>query len=119
MDFPGRFGLRLSNRLGEYYSIGYDNVVNYYFADRTHASSEEFSPFFSSIQYAPYLIDSEKVTWRIIIDWSSVEWFASDGEVVFTNLVFPSEHFDTIELFTEEGRVDLLEAKINQLSPIW
>lgn len=119
MDFPGRFGLRLSNRLGEYYSIGYDNVVNYYFADRTHASSEEFSPFFSSMQYAPYLIDSEKVTWRIIIDRSSVEWFASDGEVVFTNLVYPSEYFDTIELFAEEGWIDLLGAKITQLAPIW
>jgi len=119
MDFPGKFGLRLSNRLGEHYTIGYDNIVKYYYADRTHATSEDFSPLFSSMQYAPYLIESERVTWKIILDWSSVEWFASDGDVVITNLVYPTEHFDTLELFTEEGWIDLPEAKITQLTPIW
>lgn len=119
IDFPGKFGLRMSNGQDEYYTMGYDNILKYYFADRTQATSEDFSPHFSSMQYAPYLIEEDRVTWRIILDWSSVEWFASGGDIAVTNLVYPSSPFDTLELFTEEGWLELVEARITKLATIW
>jgi sucrose-6-phosphate hydrolase SacC (GH32 family) len=64
-------------------------------------------------------LNSETTTWRIIVDASSVEFFTSDGKVVITNVVYPSEIFDQIEVFAENGKINLTEAHITELKSIW
>lgn len=119
MDFPGNFGIRFSNSRGEYYTIGYDNVVKYYYADRTNSTSENISEHFASLQEIPYIIKDETAVWRIIVDKSSMEFFTADGEIVITNVVYPTEIFDQIEVFVESGKINLLDARITELKSIW
>jgi fructan beta-fructosidase len=53
------------------------------------------------------------------LDVSSVELFADQGKVVLTDLFFPSQPFDSISLFSEGGKVDLLKGQMWQLKGIW
>lgn len=119
MDFPGKYGITFKNSAGEYYTIGYDNVDNYFYADRTHAAGEEISENFPSKQTVPFIVNPETATWRILLDTSSVEFFTSDGKVVVTNVVYPSEAFDQMEIFAENGKINLKEARITELKSIW
>lgn len=119
MDFAGKYGITLKNTAGEYYTVGYDNVDKYFYADRTNATSEEISPDFSSFHAAPFNVTGKTVTWRMIVDVSSVEFFAADGKVVITDVVYPSPIFDQIEFFAENGKINLTEARITELKSIW
>ena len=119
MDFPGNFGITFSNKYEEYYTIGYDNVVKYYYADRRNSTSEDISEHFPSLQAIPYIINDETAEWRIIIDKSSIEFFTANGELVITNVVYPTEVFDQINVFAESGKINLIDAKITELKSIW
>ncbi|WP_436416494.1 glycoside hydrolase family 32 protein [Petrimonas sp.] len=119
MDFPGKYGITLKNAAGEYYTIGYDNVDRFFYADRTNATSEEISEHFPSFQVLPFIVDGKTATWKLIVDMSSVELFAADGKVVITNVVYPSPAFDRIEIFAENGKINLVEARMTELKSIW
>jgi len=55
----------------------------------------------------------------MIIDVSSVELFAADGKAVISDLVFPSDIFDEIELFAENGRIEVSQGTVRKLKSIW
>ncbi len=119
LDFPAKYGITFKNAAGEYYTVGYDNADKYFYADRTNATSEEISPDFLSFHVAPFIVTGRTVTWRMIVDVSSVEFFAADGKVVITDVVYPSPVFDQIEIFAENGKINLTEARITELKSIW
>ena len=119
MDFPTKYGIILKNAVGEYYTVGYDNFDRCFYADRTHATSINFSTSFPSLHFAPYIIDEPAITWHMIIDVSSVELFAADGKVVITDLIFPSENFDEIALFAENGQIEVSKGTVRELKSIW
>lgn len=119
MGFPNKYGITLKNSKGEYYTVGYDNIDRCFYADRTHATGENFSSSFPSLHFAPYIIREPAITWRMIIDVSSVELFAADGKAIITDLVFPSDIFDEIELFAENGRIEVSEGTVRELNSIW
>jgi len=119
IDFPGRYGIRIKNQTGESYAIGYDNVDKFFYIDRTNATSEVISDYFPSKQIIPYIINGDQITWRIILDTSSVELFTAEGLIVVTNVVYPSEPFDKIEVFAENGKISLKEVEIIELKSIW
>lgn len=48
-----------------------------------------------------------------------MEFFTSDGKVVITNVVYPSESFNQIEVFAENGKINLIKARITELKSIW
>ncbi|MDF9830128.1 glycoside hydrolase family 32 protein [Parabacteroides sp. PF5-6] len=119
MNFPAKYGIRLKNDKGEYILIGYDNMEKIFYVDRTNATAEIFSEHFSSLHGVPYIVNSPQVDWHLIIDANSIEFFAAGGRIVLTNLFYPSAPFDTIELFTQNGEIDLVSAEINELQSIY
>ena len=62
--------------------------------------------------------DDRKVQFRVIVDNSSIELFAQDGTVLLTDLFFPSEPFQKVELFSEDGTSKLLAAQFYNLETI-
>ena len=54
----------------------------------------------------------------MLIDAASMELFVDDGALVFTNVFFPGQPFDTIELFTDGGYITVEKGKIIQLNSI-
>ncbi|MDH6343111.1 fructan beta-fructosidase [Parabacteroides sp. PFB2-12] len=119
MNFATKYGIRLKNEKGEYIAIGYDNLNKVFYVDRTNATGETFSPSFASLHGAPYIINSPQVDWQLLVDVSSVEFFAAGNRIVLTNTFYPSEPFNTVELFTQDGVIGLTKGSITQLSSIW
>lgn len=67
----------------------------------------------------PYIVNTPEVEWTLLIDVASVEFFTAGGRVVVTDVFYPSEPFNTIELFTENGNVELVDGKITEIRSIW
>jgi len=52
------------------------------------------------------------------VDTSSIEVFANDGEVVMTELVFPTAPYSTIEVQYDKG-VEINQATLYKLRSVW
>lgn len=119
MGFASIYGIRLKNAKGEYIAIGYDNRDKLFYVDRTNAVEKVFSENFSSLHSFLYNVDTPQIEWRLVVDVASVEFFAAGGRIVSTNVFYPSEPFDQIEVFAEDGAITLLSASITELNSIW
>lgn len=119
MSFASRYGVRLKNAKGEFVTIGYDNVEKFFYVDRTHAAGEVFSEQFACIEAIPYIVNTPEIEWTLLIDVASVEFFTAGGRVVATNVFYPSEPFDILEVFTENGNIDLVSGSLTELKSIW
>ena len=117
-DAAARFGIRLKSPSGEYVSMEYDKSSGTMVVDRSHATYVQFSEPFSSIQRVPYRPIKGRSTWKILIDAASMELFVDDGVLVFTNVFFPGQPFNTIELYTDGGYITVEKGKIIQLNSI-
>lgn len=115
MNFPAKYGISLKNDKGEYMLIGYDNMEKIFYVDRTNATGEIFSDKFSSLHGVPYIINTPQVDWHLIIDVSSVEFFAAGYRIAMTDLFYPSEPFHTIELFTQNGQIEVQSIEVTEL----
>ena len=73
--------------------------------DRMHSGIKEFHPAFaaSSRHAAPLRIAEDILKIRFLLDTSSLEVFAQDGEIVLTDLIFPSAGKRSIGLSSEGG----------------
>ena len=114
-----KFGIRLSNSLGEIYQIGFDAAKNNFFSDRTKAGKSVFSEKFATkIHLAPRISTDSTVKLHLFFDKASAELFADDGSVVITDIFFPNEDFDKMELFSE-GAAITIKGKVFELNGIW
>lgn len=119
LSFASRYGVRLTNAQGEYITVGYDNVQKYFYVDRTNAVGEIFSDKFACTHSVPYIVNTPMVEWKLLVDVSSLEFFTAGGRVVITDLFYPSEPFDTVELFTDNGIIHVSNASVTKLKSIW
>jgi sucrose-6-phosphate hydrolase SacC (GH32 family) len=71
--------------------VGVDRAKGQIFVDRKQSGATSFSSGFPLRMSAPLKHPQAKsIRLRIVVDRSSVEVFAEDGETVFTNLIYPS-----------------------------
>jgi fructan beta-fructosidase len=119
MEFSKNFGVKLSNDLGEQVMIGYDNYNKVFYIDNTKNGWDNPANDFAQVNYAPYVVNENKTSFKLIIDTSSLEFFAVDGLVSMTNQFFPSKPFTEIELYSERGKIEMISGKIVPLNSIW
>jgi fructan beta-fructosidase len=62
--------------------------------DRNKSGLVKFSDKFTGVQRAPFNNQQDQLKLELYIDRSSVEIFINDGELVFTNQIFPT-HFSS------------------------
>jgi len=106
-------GLKVFRGDGEATVIGVDRDGGRVFVDRTQSGNVGFHPQFSGVHDAPLVPADGKVRLHVFVDACSVEVFVNDGELVFTDLVFPSPGSRSVELFgSDEG------SKINSMD-VW
>ena len=114
------FGIKLSNSLGENLSIKFNKVAGQMFVDRTNSRKNKFSDeFFKNIHSAPIDFDKDRMDIRLIIDVASIEIFINDGAISFTSIFFPTEKFDALALFAENGNCQFNNTKIYALDSAW
>jgi fructan beta-fructosidase len=105
------FEIVFSNAKGEKVTFkkSGDNLV----FDRTASGLVDFEARFAKIHTAP-LDGIEVKSLRIFVDRSSIEIFVNGGEMVMTELVFPTEPYTKLDLIGIEG-----ENNIHYLRSIW
>lgn len=112
------FGFLLRNKKGEYVKIGYDAGRREIFVDRQHSGDSSFSSLFAARHAAPYDI-SNKLTLRALLDVASVELFADEGRLAITDIFFPHEDFTELDVYSENGTVELESGMIYGMNSIW
>lgn len=115
---PQKFGIKLSNSAGDELEAFYSGENELFTIDRSKLKNISFSDVFASIDKAN--ISCEKgIKLQILIDESSIEIFVNNGELVMTDIFFPSEKFDKINIVSSSNNISVKEAKFYKLKSIW
>ncbi len=88
------------------------------FIDRTQSGDVGFSPKFPGRQSAP-LAPSKVVRLHILLDRSSVEVFANDGQIVMSDRVFPSAASDGLEFFANRPEARIATLRMWKMRSAW
>ncbi len=99
---PKEFSIVLANESGDEMLIGYDDVSNQYFIDRTKSGKVSFEPGFAARHPGPRIADGP-INLRLIVDVASVELFADEGLTVMTDIFFPNSPVSKIYLKSKDG----------------
>ena len=98
-----RYGVHVRVGADERTPVGVDPGAGTVALDRTRSGSTGFHPGFAAVHTAALPPGDGPVRLEVVVDESSVEVFAADGEVVLTDLVFPGPASSGIELVAEGG----------------
>lgn len=71
--------------------------------DRDKSGLTNFSDKFVGVQRAPLRWQSDNIKLEFYVDKSSIEIFMNDGEVVFTNQIFPTETLNRLSIHTDKN----------------
>jgi levanase/fructan beta-fructosidase len=107
VDIRNDMELTLSNDRGEQVVMRYDAQRQTFAMDRTQSGDVSFSDAFPCTTEAPTHGQLRQL--RIFIDRCSIEAFDTDGKMAMTNLVFPSEPYNSIKV--KGGRATIYEIK--------
>ena len=107
MDLKKHSEIVLSNPQGEQVVMRYDAVNQTFSMDRTKSGNVGFSADFPCVTVAPTYGAVKQL--RIFIDRCSVEVFDADGKMAMTNLVFPSEPYNSLSV--KGGKATIYEIK--------
>ncbi|HLU21624.1 MAG TPA: glycoside hydrolase family 32 protein [Bacillaceae bacterium] len=120
MEEPVNFGfkVRKSEEEGEETVIGYSHSEQELFVKRTQSDDDYFSPYFNG-RHTVSIEDENIITIHILVDKSSIEVFAQNGEFVITDLIFPSGKSKGLEIYVENGEVLINSLEINSLQSVW
>ena len=107
VDTKGQTEIVLSNAKGEQVTMSYDGAKQTFSMDRTKSGNVSFSENFACTTVAPTYGQLKQL--RIFIDRCSIEVFDTEGKIAMTNLVFPSEPYNTIKV--KGGKVTIYDVK--------
>lgn len=117
-DNPDCFGFRVRVGAHEQTTISYHVKEQRLLVDRRQSGTLDFKDTFAGIHSAVLPPLSGIIRLQIFVDSTSVEVFANDGLVTFTESIFPSEESQGLQLFVEGGEVIANSLDIYRLSPI-
>jgi len=96
IDVKKQAEIVLSNAKGEQVTMTYDAAKQTFTMNRTKSGDVSFSPDFACVTEAPTYGTIKQL--RLFIDRCSIEAFDADGKMAMTNLVFPSEPYNTVKV---------------------
>lgn len=83
--------------------------------DRSESGNCSFSKRFSKNQIAAPLQIEKKYKFKLYVDKCSTELFLNKGKTVMSNLIFPSEPYNNLQLSVEQGRIDITKFRVHSL----
>ncbi|MCA0755984.1 GH32 C-terminal domain-containing protein [Paenibacillus sp. N4] len=96
-------------------AVGYDAAEGKLFVDRTRSGNIGFNAKFGEARHEAEYTAGGTLKLHLLVDKTSVELFADDGSAVFTDLLFPEEGSNKLELFAEGGAADLVSLNVYPL----
>ncbi|TWE04927.1 fructan beta-fructosidase [Neobacillus bataviensis] len=119
LESATEFGIKIRKSDSEETIIGYDAVNEFLFINRINSGVTEFNEYFPCLHGASLKAENNRIKLHILVDSSSVEIFANNGQVVITDLIFPDPKSTGIELYTTNKKVKLASLVIVQLASIF
>ncbi|MEW4368377.1 glycoside hydrolase family 32 protein [Paenibacillus kandeliae] len=115
------FGFRLleNGDSTQFTEIGYMAADQQLFIDRAQSGITNFSPLFRTRQQATLPATDGIIRLRILVDRSTVEVFANNGQTVFSSIVFPDATSRQMSLYTTGGHMQIVSLKVHRLSNVW
>lgn len=110
--------IKISNKVGEYVTLRYNNSDHTFSFDRRKSGIVDFSQDFPAVTVAPTFDNGKRVSLRIFIDKSSMEIFGNNGKFVMTNLVFPTKPYTTLSVNTNGGNAKIENLKIYSIKEL-
>lgn len=101
------FGVRVRVKDKQYTVIGYWPHRELIFVDRCISGQIDFFEGFGRVTGTTLKVENDKIRLHLFVDSCSVEVFAGDGQVCFTELIFPEPNSSGIELFAVGGPVNV------------
>lgn len=115
-------GINLLEGGGRKLQVGYNAETGMLFIDRSncsdHFSDQKFNGSFPERMRAPLRLKSGQIKLNILIDESSVEVFANDGEVTLSATTFPDPKQTGISFFAKGGAT-IKKFEAWELTSIW
>ena len=108
------FSFSIENIKGEALTYLFDIANKTLSVDRTKSSVAFNANFAETLIKAP-LTAKKSYTVRLLVDKASTELFVNNGEVVQTNIIFPSEVYNTLRFKTEKGTLNLNDITVYKL----
>lgn len=97
------FGLTISHGQGDQTRLWIDASACELCLDRTRSGVSDFSEHFPAVHRAPLALMNGRVDLQIFLDGCSIEVFAQDGFVAFTDLIFPRNAVHGVSLWSTGG----------------
>ena len=116
-DTAFEIGLRKSRE--QETMIGFNRSEGKIYFDRSKSGEIDFSDKFSKRHEAELDPVDGRLKLRMFVDGSSVEVFAGDGEVAFSNLIFPDGASDGMSLLVTSGKVKVHQFDVHPLKNVW
>lgn len=118
-------GIRVRASQEEATVIGLETTTNTIFVDRTKAGLEWLVDRHGTLfrfgrrYQASCRLDEKRIKLHGFVDESSIEVFANDGEIVFSNLIYTRPTNRSVELYSRGGSVHIIYLKLYHLRSIW
>ncbi|MFE4604873.1 glycoside hydrolase family 32 protein [Kitasatospora indigofera] len=114
------FGIKVHTGGGQETRIGYDTTTQELYVDRTRSGDSSFGGNFVAVHRAPLSLDADgKLQLRVVVDTSSVEVYAADGQVVLTDQIFPNPSNNGVSAYATGGSASLDAFSAQKLNSIW
>lgn len=98
----------------------YDRKNKEVFLKRSFGIDKKIGHVFNSTHIADIYNKKSKVEIKVILDRSTLEVFINQGEIVFSELIFPEGDDNTIfSLSTESNNAKIYNMNINKLKGVW
>lgn len=92
------FSLLFSNEMHEELIINYVKDKGQITINRDKSGEVLFSANFTGSHTAPFANEYSQINFKILLDVSSIELFVNNGEVVMTDIFFPTSTFNKVKL---------------------
>ena len=112
------FGLKLRVGPHEQTVISYNIESQRLFIDRTHSGRIDFSDEFAGRQSAPVALTDGCISLHVLLDRSSVEVFAGNGERVLTEQIFPAATSTGLRAYAKGGTAVVRSLDLWDLAPM-
>lgn len=103
----GRVGLHVRVGDGQRTTVWVEPATGTVGLDRRRSGEVDFHPGFAAEHTAPLPAGDGPLRLEVVVDVSSVEVFAGDGEVVLTDQVFPDPASTGLVLHAEDGEAHI------------
>lgn len=114
-DAKGSFSFNLSNSKGETTVWQFDLKGNKLCLDRSKSGLTDFSPSFAEKPVVVNLNPRAEYKCQLFVDKLSTELFINDGDMVFTNCVFPTEVYNQFGIGADGCKVSVKDVKVYEL----